>query len=126
MMGTVSNGTGTSGRGTAPILRVEIFGQFYPIRASEDGDYLKGLAEFVDQRMREIARSSTTADSVKIAVLAALNIADELHRLKNQAEQADAQLAACSAQYAQLLDGLLKPRNPDEKAGQPAPSTPPV
>jgi cell division protein ZapA len=106
----------------APTLKVEIFGQFYNIRAAEDGDYLKRLAEIVDQRMREIARNSSTADSVKVAVLAALNIADELQRLKNQTQEADAHLAQRSAQYAQLLDGVLRSLNSLElaEASQPA------
>lgn len=107
-----SNGLNSTRGGPAPTLKVEIFGQFYNIRASEDGDYLKRLAELVDQRMREIARNSSTADSVKVAVLAALNIADELQRLKNNSEEADAHLAQRSAQYAQMLDGLLRPASP--------------
>ena len=106
------NGSGNYGSGfQPPTLRVEIFGQFYNIRASEDGEYLKRLASLVDQRMRDIARNSSTADSVKVAVLAALNIADELQRLRNESEQADSQIAQRSAQYAQLLDGLLRPLN---------------
>jgi cell division protein ZapA len=72
--------------------------------------------------MREIARNSSTADSVKVAVLAALNIADELQRLKNQTQEADAHLAQRSAQYAQLLDGVLRSLNSLElaEASQPA------
>ena len=116
------NGTGAlSKSGANPTLKVEIFGQLYNIRAAEDGEYLKFLADFVDQRMREIARTSTTADSVKVAVLAALNIADELHRVRNQSEQADADLATRSAQFAQLLDGLLKPLNAAEMVEPPPP-----
>jgi cell division protein ZapA len=112
MSGSPNNGA-ANGRGgnRPPTLRVEIFGQFYTLRAAEDGDYLKRLAELVDRRMRDIARSSATADSVKVAVLAALNIADELQRLKDQTDEADTHLAQRSAQYAQLLDGLLRPLN---------------
>ena len=69
------------------------------------------LAEFVDSRMREISSGTLTVDSLKVAILAALHIADELHRLKNMHEQADSQLAARSAECAEMLDRLLKVRS---------------
>ena len=50
-------------------------------------------------------------DSLKVAILAALHIADELHRLKNMHEQADTQLASRSAECAEMLDRLLKVRS---------------
>ena len=70
-----------------------------------------------NRKMREIAGSTSTVDSVKVAVLAALNIADELHRIKAQSEQADTQLANRSAQCSQMLDGLLRPLNPIDISG---------
>ena len=94
---------------SAPTVKVGIYNSSYHIRSDGDAEYLKALAEFVDRKMREIARATATVDSVKVAVLAALNIADELHRLKYQSEQADAHLATRSTQYAQLLDNLLRP-----------------
>jgi cell division protein ZapA len=67
------------------------------------------LADFVDRRMRDIANGTLTVDSLKVAILAALHIADELHRLKSVHEQADQQLASRSAECAEMLDKLLKP-----------------
>lgn len=63
---------------------VEIFGQTYNVRGNGDPDYLVELARFVDSRMREVAAQVATVDPLKIAVLAALNIADEFSRLRNQ------------------------------------------
>lgn len=57
---------------------VEIFGQRLGLRADGDAGRLQELARFVDSRMREVADRSSSVDTVKIAVLAALNIADEL------------------------------------------------
>ena len=57
---------------------VEIFGQRLGLRADGDASRLHELARFVDARMREVADRSSSVDTVKIAVLAALNIADEL------------------------------------------------
>ena len=63
---------------------VEIFGQTYNVRGEGDPDYLAELARFVDSRMREVADKVATADPAKIAILAALNIADEFSRFKKE------------------------------------------
>ena len=95
---------------SSPTIRVEIYNQTYNIRSDGDTEYIIQLAEFVDGRMREISSGTLTVDSLKVAILAALHIADELHRLKNMHEQADSQLAARSGECAEQLDRLLKVR----------------
>jgi cell division protein ZapA len=95
----------------SPTIRVEIYNQTYNIRSDGDTEYIIQLAEFVDSRMREISSGTLTVDSLKVAILAALHIADELHRLKNMHEQADSQLAARSSECAEMLDKLLKVRS---------------
>jgi len=96
-------------------IRVEIYNQTYNIRSDGDSDYISELAEFVDSRMREISSGTLTVDSLKVAILAALYIADELHRLKNVHEQADEQLASRSSECAEMLDRLLKFRSSVER-----------
>ena len=96
---------------SSPTIRVEIYNQTYNIRSDGDTEYIIQLAEFVDSRMREISSGTLTVDSLKVAILAALHIADELHRLKNMHEQADSQLAARSGECAEMLDRLLKVRS---------------
>src|SRR6476619_1905934 len=96
---------------SAPTIRVEIYNQTYNIRSDGDSEYLTMLANFVDSRMREISSGTLTVDSLKVAILAALHIADELQRLKNMHEQADSQLAASSSECAEMLDKLLKVRS---------------
>ena len=65
-------------------IRVEISGNEYFIKADEktDPDYIKIVANHVDEKMREISQASSIISSTKIAILAALNITDELFRLK--------------------------------------------
>jgi cell division protein ZapA len=104
------NKSSMEGSTSSPTIRVEIYNQTYNIRSDGDTEYIIQLAEFVDSRMREISSGTLTVDSLKVAILAALHIADELHRLKNMHEQADAQLAARSAECAEMLDRLLKVR----------------
>ena len=105
----------------APTIRVEIYNQTYSIRSDGDSEYLMQLADFVDSRMREISSGTLTVDSLKVAILAALHIADELHRLKQTHEQADSQLAIRSAECAEMLDRLLKVRSTiEQEKGAPA------
>ena len=102
---------------SSPTIRVEIYNQTYNIRSDGDTEYIIQLAEFVDSRMREISSGTLTVDSLKVAILAALHIADELHRLKHMHEQADAQLAARSSECAEMLDRLLKVRSSVDQGG---------
>jgi cell division protein ZapA len=99
---------GSAAWAATPTIKVEIYDQAYTVRSDGDPEYLKGLAEYVDQRMREISSGTLTVDSRKVAILAALYIADELHQLKKLHEQADEQLATRSAECSEMLDRLLK------------------
>src|SRR6202035_3961933 len=67
-----------SGDMSGPV-KVEIFGQMYAIRGELDEAYVHRLAQYVDEKMHAIAGATATVDTQKVAVLAALAIADELH-----------------------------------------------
>ena len=86
----------------APPVRVEIYDQVYNLRGM-DAEYILKLAEFVDGKMRSVAEQTSTIDSLRLAVLAALNIADEYHLLKKKYEA----LASEYRQRAGLLAGAL-------------------
>ncbi|MGH9949728.1 MAG: cell division protein ZapA [Pyrinomonadaceae bacterium] len=79
------------------LVQVEIYNQTYSIRSDGDNSYILGLAEYVDKKMREIASGTMTVDSLKVAILASLHIADELHSQRSNYAQSDAQLASRSA-----------------------------
>lgn len=72
------------------LVQVEIFGQVYKLKAEDDPAYVESLAAYVDRKMREVARGTKNVDSMKLAVLAALNIADEHHRAQKAAKSAPA------------------------------------
>lgn len=72
-------------KGTATV-DVEIFGTVYHVRGEHDQGYLQQLARLVDAKMREIGEQTQTVDIGKIAILAALNLADELFRSNQQQE----------------------------------------
>lgn len=79
--------------------KVSIFGNDYHIKATEDPAYIERIAQYVDEKMRELQGRGTISSSTKIAILAAMNIADELHkerttvlRLQEQVDQRVAEL----------------------------------
>jgi len=95
---------------TEQTVRVEIYNQTYSIRSDGDNQYILDLADYVDSKMREISSGTLTVDSLKVAILAALHIADEFYQLKNTQAQNDAQLATRSSECSELLDRILKHR----------------
>lgn len=71
------------------LVHVEIFGQTYAVKAGADPGYVEQLAAHVDQQMQEVSRTGGAVDSVRIAVLAALNVADECFRLRTRLAEAE-------------------------------------
>jgi cell division protein ZapA len=88
-------------------VRVEIFDQVYNLRGS-DADYILKLAEYVDGKMRAVSEQTATVDSVRLAVLAALNIADEYHLLKRQLEKSSPEARQRASKLASALDEVLQ------------------
>ena len=89
-------------------MKVEIYDQFYNVAGDLDPDYLQQLAKYVDVRMRQIARASGAVDSVKVAVLTALSIADELHSLRQSREQNTESLRETAEHCLKLIDRALQ------------------
>jgi len=87
-------------------VRVEIFDQAYNLRGS-DADYILKLAEYVDGKMRAVAEATSTVDTMRLAVLAALNIADEYHVLKRQSESGNLDYAKRAYRLSGVLDAVL-------------------
>lgn len=89
-------------------IRVEIYDQEYFMRGDLDGEYIQRLATYLDGKMRSIADRTHTVDSLRVAVLAALNIADEYHQIKAKYEsmsnQMDRKVGSCN----EVLDEILK------------------
>jgi len=92
---------------TGSSVRVEIFDQVYNLRGT-DPEYIAKLAEYVDNKMRVIAQQTSTADSLRLAVLAALNIADELHLVKGKQELSSSDVKQRMNQMNGALDEVLR------------------
>jgi len=94
-------------------VRVEIFDQAYNLRGS-DPDYIVKLAEYVDAKMRAVAEQTHTVDTVRLAVLAALNIADEYHLLKRNQDSGAVEYLKRAHNLSHALDEVL---NDQRRAG---------
>lgn len=66
---------------------VYILGQKYTIKGDEPEEYIRELASFVDKKLKEVYSSAPNITPVKASILAALDIADELFKIKNQQEE---------------------------------------
>jgi cell division protein ZapA len=86
--------------------QVQIFGQVYHLRGQDDPEHVRQVAKLVDERMNAIADQMTTSDNYRIAVLAALHVADEYLRLKGEHDRYKTQVAARSSRLVSLLDNL--------------------
>ena len=87
--------------------QVEIFGQTYTVRAGADPRYLQELAAYVDAQMHEVSQNAGAVDSVRIAVLAALNIADECFQLRSSVKDAEKKAGARAEVLARTLASAL-------------------
>jgi cell division protein ZapA len=74
--------------GTVHRVTVTIYGESYALRGDAPPEHLQSLAARVDQRMREIGRRNPRLGTARVAVLAALHLADELQRLEEQYSRA--------------------------------------
>jgi cell division protein ZapA len=65
-------------------VQVEIFGQTYSIKGQDDPAYIRELAAFIDAKMKEVQKGTGTVDPLRVAILTALTMSDELYRLREK------------------------------------------
>ncbi len=104
------------------IIEIEIFDQKYRIRVKgeEDEQYINHLTSYVDQKMREVAVRSKSADAVKIAVLAALNIADEFFLSQKKLDQLNEVIGHMESEIESLEDYIIKDEDTFKAMGKAA------
>lgn len=96
-----------NGNSNATSIRVNIYDQSYHLRGT-DPQYIAELADFVDTKMRLIAQQASTVDSLRVAVLAALNIADEFQVLKRKYDALAQDYSAKAEHLSGALDEVLE------------------
>ena len=98
------------------VVHVDIQGQRYAIRSALDPKYVADIAAFVDSRMDLAGRELASTDVARIAVVVALNIADDLFRTRN--ESADGRAQARALEIERIIDTALEPTSPNARAAR--------
>ena len=86
------------------VVHVEVNGQRYPIRSALDPVYVQELAAYVDRKMRVAFDSAPSSDALGLAILAALNIADEYFRARDSQQLVDGSVAARAGELERMVD----------------------
>ncbi len=117
--GNPSTNAASNGPGGAPApdaVSVEIYDQIYNLRGTDDA-YIQQIAALVDAKMRAVAAHGGTADSLRVAVLAALNIADDLTTLRarydalaGSVDSSEDSMRSRADTLSEMLDDLLEDR----------------
>jgi cell division protein ZapA len=103
---------GNMARGDMGSTTVTIMGSQYTIRGDADPEYIREIARFVDERMRQIAALSPAVPPLKVAILAALNVADDLYKEREGKHREESLTRERLLSLAASLDQVLPP--PDE------------
>jgi cell division protein ZapA len=77
----------TEARNQVNKVSVEIFNEDYTVKGEENPEYINMLASYVDRRMKMISQRNPNLSTTKIAVLTALNLADELNKLQEDYDE---------------------------------------
>ena len=90
------------------VVQVQICGHTYTIKGEADQEYILGVAAYVDRKMREVMDKMPVASPSKVAILASLNIADELFKERTQHRTHEEQLSQRTQKLNAALDDLLE------------------
>lgn len=117
--GAVNPGAASPGAASAGAVSVDIYDQVYHLRGT-DPKHIERLAALVDGKMRAVAAHGSTVDSLRVAVLASLNIADELFALRARYDALAGSVGTAESTMrsrADTLAGMLDEVLEDRKAG---------
>ena len=89
------------------VVHVDINGQRYSVRSELDPKYIGELAAFIDERVRLAARELTTGDPLRLIIIAALNVADELFQARNESHGTVGHVAERTEALERLIDTAL-------------------
>lgn len=92
-------------------MKIEIYDQMYNMSGEQDEEYLRELAAYVDGKMRSIAESTHMVDSLKVAVLAALNIADEMFTVRQRQQEIEGPLRKRVEKCVTMVERALEQSN---------------
>ena len=94
------------------LIEVEVFGQTFTVNSEDDEKYVRQLASYVDQRMRQVGGTAKTAVSLRVAIMAAMSIADEYYKASRREAEIEEEAARLSSllveriEQSEKLDGI--------------------
>lgn len=88
-------------------VRVKIYDREYAFRTTGDPEKFKALCVSLDKRMRELTTSTGAVDTLKVAVLVALSLADDLQRARDELKQLDESIGRRSLACVLMLDRII-------------------
>ena len=95
--------------GSDSFVKVTIYGQEYTIKAPADATYIKNIAEYVDMKMREVQEEMNTPQvTAKVAILAAMNISDELFSNKRTTEKMKNDVEGKISSLIEIVDEVIQ------------------
>ena len=89
-------------------IQVKIYDREYALRTTGDRERLHALCLALDKRMREVAESSGAVDTLRVAILAALGLADDLYRAREEFQKIDESLSRRSLECVSMLDQVVR------------------
>ena len=98
------------------VTRVNIFGREYTIRGAGSPAYIAEIAHYVDMKMRQMTDNATMASTAKVAIFAALNIADELYQKREQAQEHEDSLAGEVSHLTDRIEQVLAETVPGDQS----------
>lgn len=97
-----------AGKSAGRVVHVDVLGQPYAVRSELDPAYIAELANYVDQKMQLAAGELSTSDTTRVAVIVAMNIADELFRVRAAGVGIEQQVLTRTAEIERLVDSALR------------------
>lgn len=89
-------------------MEVNIFGHEYTVKTDADSEYIQKIASYVDEKMGEIVRNTKTVSTLNVAILAALNIADDFFKEVQKREELVAAVEHRSEELVKTIENQLK------------------
>ncbi len=89
-------------------LEVEVFGHRFSLQGEGDDAYVQELAQYVDDQMRTLAKQTRTSTPAKLAILAAINITDQLFQQQRQGDSGEVEMERRAQLLLETIDQHLE------------------
>ncbi len=100
--------------GKERFVEIKIFGQTYTVKTDEEEEYIRRVAQYVNEKMEEVLRKTKSVSTLNVAILTALNIADDLLREKDRREALVKEVEIKSRNLVEQIEMKMSGKEADE------------